>query len=76
MSDNKSAYCVRAFRGKNHETNLGRTFVLASSVESAKSVGREAMRFVFGLRGKFVVTATEYHPERDMEIRQYLRAIP
>ena len=63
---------VKAYRGKNPEF-FRQTFVRATSAEKAKEVGRQVLRAIFGVRGKFAVTANEYLPQYDLDIREWVR---
>lgn len=67
-------WIVRAVSGK-HREQIARTFVSADTEERAKAIGRAVIGPVFGIKGRFFVTASIYRPECDIAFRGYLRAV-
>lgn len=64
MSDHFDQWQIIAYTGKNRNLVVGRTYVRAATASKAIELGRSALRLI-GVRGRFLVEATPYYPQRD-----------
>jgi hypothetical protein len=65
---------VQAYRGKNREINLGKSFVHADTEAQAIDLGKRALKMI-GVRGRFLVSASIYRPERDIAFLGYIAEV-